>query len=173
MKSDAILIRKLSRYVTRYQTHEISIAKNQLWPIRCFSSINDDGNDDVKAKPEEKDPLLKSVPVKTVLDKVSFEKNVDKVQRPEKSVDRNYITARRAMTEFMLKSTDLEGLKTIKRRSPFDDEPPINVYWRKDVVAKASEVWGSQEGLVTQLIKREIERKKKQQTMFTITVDRL
>lgn len=174
MKNDIVIMRKLSRYVSQHQTNEISIAKNQLWPIRCFATTNDDSNggNGQKPKSEEKDPLLKSVPVKKVLDQVSFEKHVDKVQRPEKSVDRNYITARRAMTEFMLKSTDLEGLKTIKRRSPFDDEPPINVYWRKDVVAKASEVWGSQEGLVTQLIKREIERKKKQQTMFTIKAHR-
>lgn len=173
--NDRVLIRKLSRYVSRYKADEISVAKNRLWPVRCFATSNDDGNgngdNNQKPKPGE-DPLLKSVPVKKVLDQVSLEKNMDKVQRPEKSVDRNYITARRAMTEFMLKSTDLEGLKTIKRRSPFDDEPPINVYWRKDVVAKASEVWGSQEGLVTQLIKRDIERKKKQQTMFTIKASR-
>lgn len=171
--NDRILIRKLSRYVSRYQTNEISVAKNRLWPIRCFATINDDDNNsDKKSKLDERDPLLKSVPVKQVLDKVSLEKNVDKVQRPDKSVDRNYITARRAMTEFMLKSTDLEGLKTIKRRSPFDGEPPIDVYWRKDVVAKAAEVWGSQDDLITQLIMRDIERKKKQQTMFTIKAHR-
>jgi zinc transporter 9 len=175
MKNDHVLFRKLSHYVSQYQTKEICMAKNQLWPIRCYASIKNDSNNDDNGKPkskEENDPLLKSIPVKQVLEKVNLEKVVEKVQRPKKSVDRNYITARRAMTEFMLKSTDLEGLKTIKRRSPFDDEPPINVYWRKDVVAKASEVWGSQEELVTELIKREIERKKKQQTMFTIKAHR-
>lgn len=171
--NDRILIRKLSQYVSRYQNNEILVAKNRLWPIRYFATINDDDNNcDQKSKSDERDPLLKSVPVKQVLDKVSLEKNVDKVQRPDKSVDRNYITARRAMTEFMLKSTDLEGLKTIKRRSPFDGEPPIDVYWRKDVVAKASEVWGSQDDLITQLVMRDIERKKKQQTMFTIKAHR-
>lgn len=172
--NDRILFRKLSRYVSRYQTNEISMAKNQLWPIRCFATINDDDNNNCnqKLKSDEREPLLKIVPVKQVLDKVSLEKNIDKVQRPDKSVDRNYITARRAMTEFMLKSTDLEGLKTIKRRSPFDGEPPIDVYWRKDVVAKASEVWGSQDDLITQLVMRDIERKKKQQTMFTIKAHR-
>lgn len=182
IKNDPVLIRKCSRYIYRYQTNEISMAKNHLWPIRCYATTNDDGidgknsndgiNESMKPKSENKEPVLKNVPIKMLLDKVNLEKDCIKTQRPEKSVDRNYITARRAMTEFMLKSTDLEGLKTIKRRSPFEDEPPINVYWRKDVVAKASEVWGSQEDLVTQLIKREIERKKKQQTMFTIKAHR-
>ncbi|VVC40685.1 Putative DNA-binding domain,Cation efflux protein,XPA C- terminal [Cinara cedri] len=181
MNNDPVLIRKCSQYVFRYKKNEISMAKNHLWPIRCYATMNDDdkngngnsnGNDSSKLKSEDKVPVLKSVPLKEILDKVNLEKDCIKTQRPEKSVDRNYITARRAMTEFMLKSTDLEGLKTIKRRSPFEDEPPINVYWRKDVVAKASEVWGSQEDLVTQLIKREIDRKKKQQTMFTIKAHR-
>lgn len=179
MKNDPVLIRKCSQYVFRYQANEILLAKNHLWPIRYYATINDgndegkDGNaDSKKLKSEDKDPVLKNVPLKKLLNKVNLDKDCIKTQRPEKSVDRNYITARRAMTEFMLKSTDLEGLKTIKRRSPFEDEPPINVYWRKDVVAKASEVWGSQEDLVTQLIKREIERKKKQQTMFTIKAHR-
>lgn len=182
IQNDPVLIRKCSRYIYRYQTNEIPVAKNYLWPIRWYATTNDDGkdgknsndenNDSMKPKSENKEPVLKNVPIQMLLDKVNLEKDCIKTQRPEKSVDRNYITARRAMTEFMLKSTDLEGLKTIKRRSPFEDEPPINVYWRKDVVAKASEVWGSQEDLVTQLIKREIERKKKQQTMFTIKAHR-
>ncbi|XP_050420654.1 zinc transporter 9 [Adelges cooleyi] len=179
---DRMIIRKFSQYVSQQHTYKISVARYSIKPFRCYTTDKNDENcntNDNNLKQEkplveekEKETLFKTVPVKKVLDKVSLEKDLDRVQRPEKSVDRNYITARRAMTEFLLKSTDLEGLKTIKRRSPFEDEPPINVYWRKDVVAKAAEVWGSQEGVLTQLIKREIERKKKQQTMFTIKASR-
>ncbi|MPC08239.1 Zinc transporter 9 [Portunus trituberculatus] len=52
------------------------------------------------------------------------------------SLERNFITAVRAMSEFLLKPSDLENLRKTKRRSPFENEPPITVYWRKDVEAK-------------------------------------
>lgn len=50
--------------------------------------------------------------------------------------ERNFITAVRAMAEFLLKPSDLENLRKTKRRSPFENEPPITVYWRKDVEEK-------------------------------------
>lgn len=52
------------------------------------------------------------------------------------STERNFITALRAMTEFLLTPEDLEGLRKTKRRSPFDNEPRITVYWMKDVENK-------------------------------------
>ncbi|KAK8735975.1 hypothetical protein OTU49_005146 [Cherax quadricarinatus] len=52
------------------------------------------------------------------------------------STERNFITAVRAMSEFLLKPSDLENLRKTKRRSPFENEPPITVYWWKDVEAK-------------------------------------
>uniref|UniRef100_T1GUV0 Cation efflux protein transmembrane domain-containing protein n=1 Tax=Megaselia scalaris TaxID=36166 RepID=T1GUV0_MEGSC len=66
------------------------------------------------------------------------------------------------------KASDLESLAKIKRRSPYEQEPPITVYWRKDVEAKAIEVWGSRENLLRECLKREIERKKHQQNIFTV-----
>ncbi|XP_055906308.1 proton-coupled zinc antiporter SLC30A9, mitochondrial [Eupeodes corollae] len=84
------------------------------------------------------------------------------------SMERNFITPARAMTDFLLKPSDLEALPKIKRRSPYEQEPPITVYWRKDVEAKAIEVWGSKENLLREILKREIERKRYQQNIFTV-----
>ncbi|KAI8440269.1 hypothetical protein MSG28_001634 [Choristoneura fumiferana] len=55
--------------------------------------------------------------------------------------ERNFITPMRAMTEYLLKQSDLETLPKVLRRSPYEAEPPITVYYRKDVEAKAIEVW--------------------------------
>lgn len=80
------------------------------------------------------------------------------------SLERNFITPVRAMSDFLLKPSDLEGLPKTKRRSPYEQEPPITVYWRKDVEAKAIEVWGSRENLLKECLKREIEKKRHQQS---------
>lgn len=80
------------------------------------------------------------------------------------SLERNFITPVRAMSDFLLKPADLEGLPKTKRRSPYEQEPPITVYWRKDVEVKAIEVWGSRENLLKECLKREIEKKRHQQS---------
>lgn len=98
------------------------------------------------------------------------------VQKPKRvlvdfnrsSLERNFITPARAMSDFLLKASDLECLSKIKRRSPYEQEPPITVYWRKDVEAKAIGVWGSRESLLKEQLKREVERKKHQQNLFTV-----
>uniref|UniRef100_A0A182NPR5 Proton-coupled zinc antiporter SLC30A9, mitochondrial n=1 Tax=Anopheles dirus TaxID=7168 RepID=A0A182NPR5_9DIPT len=84
------------------------------------------------------------------------------------SLERNFITPVRAMSDFLLKPSDLEALARTKRRSPYEQEPPITVYWRKDVEAKAIEVWGSRENLLKECLKREIEKKMHQQNIFTV-----
>lgn len=84
------------------------------------------------------------------------------------SLERNFITPVRAMSDFLLKPADLESLPKTKRRSPYEQEPPITVYWRKDVEAKAIEVWGTRENLLKECLKREIEKKKHQQNIFTV-----
>lgn len=69
--------------------------------------------------------------------------------------ERNFITPLRAMNEYLLKPSDLEGLRKIQRRSPFEDNPPIHVYLRRDVEQKSIEIWGSQEALQRELKKRQ------------------
>lgn len=80
------------------------------------------------------------------------------------SLERNFITPARALSDFMLTVKDLEKLPKIKRRSPYEQEPPMTVYWRRDVEAKALEVWGSKEGIVRERLKRDMERKQYQQS---------
>lgn len=84
------------------------------------------------------------------------------------SMERNFITPVRAMSDFLLKPSDLESLPKTKRRSPYEYEPPITVYWRKDVEAKAVQVWGCKENLIKERLFREIEKKKYQQSMSFI-----
>lgn len=59
-----------------------------------------------------------------------------RVDHSASSLERNFITPVRAMVDFLLKPTDLESLPKTKRRSPYEDKPPITVYWRKDVETK-------------------------------------
>ncbi|KAK4296232.1 hypothetical protein Pmani_031261 [Petrolisthes manimaculis] len=84
------------------------------------------------------------------------------------STERNFITAVRSMSEFLLKPVDLENLRKTKRRSPFENEPPITVYWRRDVEAKAIQVWGSLEALDKERKKREKEIRRYRQNIFNI-----
>lgn len=107
----------------------------------------------------EKIEVTKEVPV------VKKRKRVDLTAS---SMERNFITPVRAMADFLLKPSDLESLPKTKRRSPYECEPPITVYWRKDVEAKAVKVWGSKENLIKERLIREIEKKKYQQNLFTV-----
>lgn len=75
------------------------------------------------------------------------------------------------MSDFLLKPSDLEPLTKTKRRSPYEQEPPITVYWRKDVEAKAIEVWGTRENLQLECLKREIEKKMHQQSEWRVPFD--
>lgn len=69
------------------------------------------------------------------------------------SLERNFITPARAMSDFLLKASDLEDLRKTRRRSPYVTEPPITVYWRRDVESKAIQVWGSRENLLRECLR--------------------
>ncbi|CAG7838386.1 unnamed protein product [Allacma fusca] len=84
------------------------------------------------------------------------------------SLDRNFVTPLRAMSEFLLTPKNLEGMRKTLRRSAHADEPPITVYWRKDVEAKALEVWGSREVLDSERHKRERETAELQEASFEL-----
>ncbi|KAK7486958.1 hypothetical protein BaRGS_00021774 [Batillaria attramentaria] len=58
-----------------------------------------------------------------------------------------YILPVRAMNEYLLKPSDLEGLPKYTRRSPYAGGPKITVYLRSDVEAIAKSVWGSLENM--------------------------
>ncbi|XP_028046272.1 zinc transporter 9 isoform X2 [Monomorium pharaonis] len=114
-----------------------------------------------KQTTEFKESLKNDVAPKKAKKKVRVDKSTS-------SLERNFITPVRAMADFLLKPSDLETLPKTKRRSPYELEPPITVYWRKDVEAKALEVWGSKEALLKELLKKEVERKIYQQNVFTV-----
>lgn len=88
---------------------------------------------------------------------------VDSPNKPNISYDRNFITTTRALTDFMLKPTDLKSLRVTTRRSPNEVDPPLSVYWRKDVEAKAREVWGSLEAMEIAREKRELQDMQREQ----------
>lgn len=67
---------------------------------------------------------------KTLLKRQS---NVPRVNFKESTFERNFITPQRAVAEFMLKPSQLEGLPKNYRRSPYELEFTITVYNRKDV----------------------------------------
>lgn len=132
-------------------------------------------------KPGEKPNLttkLKEKIIGTVTSEKKVELKEQSVKPPPKkrtrvdltaqSLERNFITPVRAMSDFLLKPSDLESLPKTKRRSPYEAEPPITVYWRKDVEAKAMEIWKTKENLQKERIKRDIEKKKYQQNIFTV-----
>ncbi|XP_055382274.1 proton-coupled zinc antiporter SLC30A9, mitochondrial [Condylostylus longicornis] len=114
--------------------------------------------------------LASAVPTSKESEKIEKPKETQRLRcdLTRSSLERNFITPTRAISDFLLKASDLESLSKIKRRSPYEQEPPMTVYWRKDVEAKAIEVWGSRENLLRECLKREIERKKFQQNVFTV-----
>lgn len=89
-----------------------------------------------------------------------------KIDFSEIYLDRNFITPIRAMTDFILKPADLETLPKTKRRSPYENEPPITVYWRKDVEAKALLTWGSKEDLEKEISRRKADQGKSGQSII-------
>lgn len=137
----------------------VTIEKDSLDPDAVIKSILlPNENQELKKVEEivvENDP--ETVKVKQI-------KKTSRVDFNRSSLERNFITPNRAMSDFLLKSVDLDTLPKTKRRSPYEQEPPITVYWRKDVEAKAIEVWGTRENLLRECLKREIERKKHQQS---------
>ncbi|GAV07749.1 hypothetical protein RvY_17556 [Ramazzottius varieornatus] len=75
--------------------------------------------------------------------------------------DNIFIPAVRAMTDYLLKPSELEGVRKATRRSPVTDSPPLTVYLKKDVEQRAIEVWGSLDALQRERKKRrdeELER---------------
>ncbi|CAB0020304.1 unnamed protein product [Nesidiocoris tenuis] len=124
---------------------------------------------DVNAKPADVKPAP-AEPKTVNMIKEAVTKAVKKRLRVDltaTSVERNFVTPAKAMSDFALRPKDMESLRATKRRSPYENEPPITVYWRKDVEAKALEVWGSKENLMKELLSRELERKFYVQSVFS------
>ncbi|KAK6172246.1 hypothetical protein SNE40_015950 [Patella caerulea] len=68
--------------------------------------------------------------------------------------DNIYILPYRALSDYMLKPSDLEGLPKYSRRSPYDTGRKITLYLRSDVEELGKKVWGSLESLNAEKAKR-------------------
>ncbi|CAB3236169.1 unnamed protein product [Arctia plantaginis] len=131
-------------------------------------------NDDIIVKTEtDQDKIVTKVTIekKSVPESKPLAKPAKKrllIDFSASYTERNFITPMRAMTEYLLKQSDLESLPKVLRRSPYESEPPITVHYRKDVEAKAVEVWGSKEVLEKELLRRELDRRRYEQDVFTV-----
>lgn len=88
-----------------------------------------------------------------------------KLDLSKATTERNFLTPVRAMNEYLLKPDDLVGMRRFTRRSPYENEPPISVFLRRDVEGKALEVWGTWESL-----RRELKKRKKLEDSYKETV---
>jgi len=126
-------------------------------------------NDNAPVKPTEKNvPILPSV--STVV-KVRTRKS-KAIDFAASYTENNFISAVRAMNEYLLKPIDLEALKQYKTRSPYsdvvDNAQMLTVYRRGDVEKRAYEVWGSPEILNKEKVKRTKSRQKDYETLFSL-----
>ncbi|XP_014663106.1 PREDICTED: zinc transporter 9-like [Priapulus caudatus] len=125
--------------------------KAQNDPVILSSTTEEAASDSATpnaAKTLNKEP----VHVETIV-KVVPRKRGKKIDYAKTYTANNTLTAYRAMTEYLLQTSDLEGLRKTMRRSPYDDKP-ITVYLRSDVEARSIEKWGSLENLTVQLRSR-------------------
>lgn len=86
----------------------------------------EDGAKSITELVEESKILAKPLVKRNLVDEAEKLRNYS-------SKERNFITPLRAMQEYLLQPQDLIGIRKTLRRSPHADEPPILVYWTRDV----------------------------------------
>lgn len=91
-----------------------------------------------------------------------------KLDVTQATTERNFITPIRAMSEYLLKPTDLVDLRKFQRRSPYADEPSITVFLRKDVEAKALQVWNNFDNLNKELQKRKAKAEEYRENLLNV-----
>ncbi|KAM0727586.1 Proton-coupled zinc antiporter SLC30A9, mitochondrial [Formica fusca] len=166
-KSEKRLAEDVQQKIIELNEDKLGKLKERVLNIEPIDSSNDKEKEKEAIKFIEKQSAeSKELSKDDVMSKKA--KKRIRVDKSTSSLERNFITPVRAMSDFLLKPSDLESLPKTKRRSPYELEPPITVYWRKDVEAKALEVWGSREALLKELLKKEVERKIYQQNVFTV-----
>ncbi|XP_019783817.1 proton-coupled zinc antiporter SLC30A9, mitochondrial isoform X4 [Tursiops truncatus] len=135
-------LNQVKSYSTNVQKEGQGSQTHKMEKVPSFDEAAENIGAELKAPLIKQEPL--QVRVKAVLKKREY---------GPKYTQNNFITGVRAMNEFCLKSSDLEQLRKIRRRSPHEDTESFTVYLRSDVEAKWScvhrslEVWGSPEAL--------------------------
>ncbi|KAF0288884.1 Zinc transporter 9 [Amphibalanus amphitrite] len=138
----------------------------------CLRAVS--GGDDSRRPPPDglpREPPALTVPLKKAAPTAEPTRSQLRSQpssRDRARRDRNLITAVRAMEEYLMKSGDLEPLGSTQRRSPFENEPPIRVYFRAEVEQQAIKKWGSLERLEAEKRKREHIQLAHQQALFSV-----
>lgn len=102
-------------------------------------------NKKINTKGERKKRLFKLLP--------------EEVNYDRKYYQNTFISTTRAMSDYLLKPSDLEGLKTTAVRSAYSDpnQPPDVCYLKSDVEKKSYEIWEGPEGLAREIWKRKKE----------------
>lgn len=90
------------------------------------SENSEEGAKSITELVEESNILAKPLVKRNLVDEAEKLRNYS-------SKERNFITPLRAMQEYLLQPQDLIGIRKTLRRSPHADEPPILVYWTRDV----------------------------------------
>ncbi|XP_049565545.1 zinc transporter 9 isoform X3 [Orcinus orca] len=129
-------LNQVKSYSTNVQKEGQGSQTHKMEKVPSFDEAAENIGAELKAPLIKQEPL--QVRVKAVLKKREY---------GPKYTQNNFITGVRAMNEFCLKSSDLEQLRKIRRRSPHEDTESFTVYLRSDVEAKSLEVWGSPEAL--------------------------
>nr|XP_025145899.1 zinc transporter 9 isoform X2 [Bubalus bubalis] len=129
-------LNQVKLYSTDVQKEGQGSQSQKMEKVPSFDEAAENMGAELKAPIIKQEPL--QVRVKAVLKKREY---------GPKYTQNNFITGVRAMNEFCLKSSDLEQLRKIRRRSPHEDTESFTVYLRSDVEAKSLEVWGSPEAL--------------------------
>ncbi|XP_050447051.1 zinc transporter 9 [Cataglyphis hispanica] len=166
-KSEKKLAEDVQQKIIELNEEKLGKLKERVLNVEPIDSSNDKEKGREATKFAEKQSVESKELSKDDVTSKKAKKKI-RVDKSTSSLERNFITPVRAMSDFLLKPSDLESLPKTKRRSPYELEPPITVYWRKDVEAKALEVWGSREALLKELLKKEVERKIYQQNVFTV-----
>ncbi|CAF4826719.1 unnamed protein product [Rotaria sp. Silwood1] len=164
------VLRTISSFpITFYQYNLLNQRKINGLLIRKQSGSTPSSNNNNQSVISEKIVSIKA-PVSTVL-KVRTRKS--KVTDYTASyTENNFLTAVRAMNEYLLKPSDLETLKQYKTRSPYSDvvesAEMLTVYRRGDVEKRAYEVWGSPEMLNKAKAKRTKARQQEYEAIFSL-----
>ncbi|TKC37801.1 hypothetical protein EI555_021558 [Monodon monoceros] len=152
-------LNQVKSYSTNVQKEGRGSQTHKMEKVPSFDEAAENIGAELKAPLIKQEPL--QVRVKAVLKKREY---------GPKYTQNNFITGVRAMNEFCLKSSDLEQLRKIRRRSPHEDTESFTVYLRSDVEAKSLEVWGSPEALAREKKLRkeaEIEYRESKYIKFT------
>ncbi|XP_072040142.1 proton-coupled zinc antiporter SLC30A9, mitochondrial-like [Amphiura filiformis] len=127
----------------------------------------------IKASKKEKTSLLAKTKETAVVQMLTDAKKSEekpyrlrrkKVDYSKKHTENITISKMRAMLEYALKPSDLKDLRAMTRRTPYNtnlNEPPLQLYLRRDVEEKAIEVHGSKEAL-----QREREKAKRKKDKY-------